>query len=160
VKPPPARIVASHCCVRSGDVLLLHEELLAPPAVMDRLLIRQEKDAGIVIAGKEPRLKCECEQSPGRTRPDGPQPQRRGVFQYLAARQPFDGAELRREFLERLNKIPGVDLPAVKIALRPGFSLEVLASLEARTLFVDALDRFYQQANASAEWIEQPLDTV
>lgn len=53
------------------------------------------------------------------------------------------------EFLERLNKIPGVDLPVAKIELRPGFPLSVLADQDAVTVFIDALTWFYQQATAS-----------
>ena len=43
------------------------------------------------------------------------------VFQHMAVRPPFDDIELRREFLNSLNKIPGVDLPEAKLELRPGF---------------------------------------
>jgi hypothetical protein len=71
------------------------------------------------------------------------------VFQYMAVRPPFDDAELRREFRERLNKIPGVDLPEAKLELRPGFSLEILAGEEPRTLFLDAISWFYNQSNAA-----------
>jgi alkylated DNA nucleotide flippase Atl1 len=69
------------------------------------------------------------------------------VFQYMAARPPFDDMQLRQEFRERLNKIPGVELPIAKLELRPGFPLEVLADEEARTIFIDALTWFYDQAN-------------
>lgn len=82
------------------------------------------------------------------------------VFQYLAARTPFDDVQLRVEFLERLNKIPGADLPTAKIALRPGFPLELLTNPEARSLFIDALDWFYQQANASADWAQPTFDAA
>lgn len=68
------------------------------------------------------------------------------VFQHLASRPPFDDIHLREEFRERLNKVPGVDLPASKIELRPAFPLEVLADARARELFIDALEWFYQQA--------------
>lgn len=47
---------------------------------------------------------------------------------------------------ERLNRIPGVDLPAAKIELRPTFPLEVLADPHAMELFTDAIDWFHQQA--------------
>lgn len=73
------------------------------------------------------------------------------VFQYLAVRPPFDDIQLRQEFRERLNKIPGVDLPAAKLELRPGFQLEVLAKEEARNLFIDSLIWFYNQADSSSE---------
>ena len=73
------------------------------------------------------------------------------VFQYMAVRPPFDDVELRREFLNRLNKIPGVDLPEAKLELRPGFPLELLTDAASREVFIDALTWFFHQANPSAE---------
>jgi hypothetical protein len=70
------------------------------------------------------------------------------VFQHMSIRQPFDDMQLREEFRQRLNKIPGVDLPPSKLELRPGFPLEVLSEEEARNLFLDALGWFYFQAKA------------
>ena len=55
-------------------------------------------------------------------------------------------ARLRQELRERLNKIPGVDLPFGKIELRLAFPLKVLADLAARDLFIDALEWIYDQA--------------
>ncbi|WP_328492575.1 DUF262 domain-containing HNH endonuclease family protein [Streptomyces sp. NBC_00414] len=49
------------------------------------------------------------------------------VFQYLKTRSPFDDTERRRELLNRLNKIDGIELPEAKLALRPSFSLSVFA---------------------------------
>jgi alkylated DNA nucleotide flippase Atl1 len=67
------------------------------------------------------------------------------VFQHLASRPPFDDIQLREEFRQRLNKIPGVDLPASKISLRPAFPLARLADPTALALFIQALDWFLQQ---------------
>jgi hypothetical protein len=72
------------------------------------------------------------------------------VFQYMAARPPFDDIELRREFLNRLNKIAGVDLPDAKLELRPGFGVELLTDTASRETFVDALTWFFHQPNPSA----------
>jgi alkylated DNA nucleotide flippase Atl1 len=69
------------------------------------------------------------------------------VFQHMSARPPFDDVQLREEFRQKLNKIPGVDLPSSKLELRPGFPLSVLADEEARNLFLDALGWFYLQAS-------------
>ena len=69
------------------------------------------------------------------------------VFQHLAARPPFEDVQMRQELRERLNKIPGVDLPFAKIELRPAFPLKILADPAARDLFIDALKWFYDQAN-------------
>lgn len=64
------------------------------------------------------------------------------VFQHMATRSPFDDVELRHEFRERLNAIAGVDLPASKIALRPGFDLGILTDDAARDAFVEQLAWF------------------
>jgi alkylated DNA nucleotide flippase Atl1 len=73
------------------------------------------------------------------------------VFQYLAVRPPFDDIELRREFRNRLNKIPGVDLPEAKLELRPGFPVELLADAASRKTFIDALTWFFHRANPTTE---------
>ncbi|MEV5460337.1 DUF262 domain-containing protein [Streptomyces cellulosae] len=49
------------------------------------------------------------------------------VFQYLKDRRPFDDTEQRRELLNRLNKIDGIDLPEAKLELRPSFPVGVFA---------------------------------
>jgi alkylated DNA nucleotide flippase Atl1 len=68
------------------------------------------------------------------------------VFQHLANRPPFDDLELREEFRRRLNQVPGVDLPAAKIELRPGFDLAVLAETTGREPLVAELLWFLKQA--------------
>ncbi|MGW9032957.1 hypothetical protein ACWGQ5_55430 [Streptomyces sp. NPDC055722] len=45
----------------------------------------------------------------------------------LATRSPFDGTEQRRELLNRLNKIDGIDLPEAKLELCPSFLVRVFA---------------------------------
>ncbi|MBV9445626.1 MAG: DUF262 domain-containing protein [Streptosporangiaceae bacterium] len=74
------------------------------------------------------------------------------VFQHMSRREPFDDIQLRMEFLDRLNKIPGVDLPLAKIELRPGFPVSILADRSALTMFIDALHWFYEQATASSQF--------
>lgn len=49
------------------------------------------------------------------------------VFQHLKSRSPFDDTEQRRELLNLLNKIAGIDLPEAKLELRPSFPVGVLA---------------------------------
>jgi alkylated DNA nucleotide flippase Atl1 len=68
------------------------------------------------------------------------------VFQHLASRAPFDNIELCEEFRRRLNQVPGVDLPAAKIELRPGFDLAVLAEASGRELLLAQLSWFLEQA--------------
>lgn len=53
------------------------------------------------------------------------------VFQHLARRLPFDDPSLRRELLDRLNAIAGIDLPEAKLALRPSFALDVFSDAQA-----------------------------
>jgi hypothetical protein len=59
--------------------------------------------------------------------------------------------EMRREFLSRLNKIPGVDLPEAKLGLRPGFPVELLTDAVSQEIFIDALTWFFHQANPAAK---------
>ncbi len=68
------------------------------------------------------------------------------VFQHLAIRPPFDDIQMREELRERLNKIPGVDLPASKIELKPGFPLKVMADPASRDFFIEILSWFRDQA--------------
>ncbi|MFF4232859.1 DUF262 domain-containing protein [Streptomyces sp. NPDC001820] len=66
------------------------------------------------------------------------------VFQYLKDRSPFDDTEQRRELLQRLNKIDGIDLPEAKLELRPSFPLLVFA--EHSEAICEALDWFVHTA--------------
>ncbi|WP_431894777.1 GmrSD restriction endonuclease domain-containing protein [Micromonospora haikouensis] len=68
------------------------------------------------------------------------------VFQHLSTRPPFDDITLREEFRQRLNDLPGVRIAAAKLALRPGFPLELLAKAEAREKLIEQLGWFYQRA--------------
>ncbi|MEU2614135.1 DUF262 domain-containing protein [Micromonospora sp. NPDC007271] len=70
------------------------------------------------------------------------------VFQHLSVRPPFDDVTLREELRQRLNQLPGVDIAAAKIALRPGFPLTVLADADAREALLDHLHWFYDRAQA------------
>ncbi|MFU8874341.1 GmrSD restriction endonuclease domain-containing protein [Micromonospora sp. SL4-19] len=72
------------------------------------------------------------------------------VFQHLSVRPPFDDVTLREELRQRLNQLPGVDIAAAKIALRPGFPLAVLSDADAREALLDHLHWFYDRAQASA----------
>lgn len=68
------------------------------------------------------------------------------VFQHLSVRAPFDDVALREEFRQRLNQLPGVELAAAKLALRPGFPLTVLVDPSARDGLVEHLGWFYHRA--------------
>jgi alkylated DNA nucleotide flippase Atl1 len=69
------------------------------------------------------------------------------VFQHLTSRPPFDDLELREEFRRRLNQVPGIELPAAKIELRPGFDLAALAEASGRDLAIRQLSWFLEQAS-------------
>lgn len=64
------------------------------------------------------------------------------VFQHLATRAPFDELTLREELRDRLNAIPGIDLPASKIQMRPSFELEIFADAARRSALGNALAWF------------------
>ncbi|CAN5448362.1 DUF262 domain-containing protein [soil metagenome] len=64
------------------------------------------------------------------------------VFQYMASRPPFDDLDLRHQFRDRLDAIAGVDLPASKIELRPGFPIELLADAAPRDAIIQELAWF------------------
>jgi hypothetical protein len=66
------------------------------------------------------------------------------VFQYLKDRSPFDDTEQRRELLNRLNKIDGIDLPEAKLELRPSFPVGVF--VEHGEEICEVLDWFVHTA--------------
>ncbi|MEU7750427.1 DUF262 domain-containing protein [Micromonospora sp. NPDC049171] len=71
------------------------------------------------------------------------------VFQHLSVRTPFNDIALREELRQRLNQLPGVNIAATKLTLRPGFPLKVLADADAREALLDHLLWFYDQAQLS-----------
>lgn len=68
------------------------------------------------------------------------------VFQHLSTREPFHDIALREELRQRLNQLPGVDIAAAKLTLRPSFPLTVLIDADARDALLDHLRWFYDQA--------------
>ncbi|MFJ1538846.1 DUF262 domain-containing protein [Micromonospora chalcea] len=68
------------------------------------------------------------------------------VFQHMSIRTPFDDIALREEFRQRLNELPGVKIAAAKLALRPGFPLDVLVDAKAREALIAHLSWFYRLA--------------
>ena len=73
-------------------------------------------------------------------------------FQHLARRPPFDDVGLRREFLRRLNGIPGVSISEDAVTRRPKIPLGLLAS-EPQVLdaFKCVLDWFCETVRALSE---------
>lgn len=61
-------------------------------------------------------------------------------FQQLKSHPPFADEELRRQLLEGLNAIPGVQLPADSLALRPFIDFYVLQRNEGREGFLSVME--------------------
>lgn len=68
------------------------------------------------------------------------------VFPHLRVRAPFDDVALRDEFRRRSNELAGVDLPAAKLDMRPGFSLDVLGSPQALDELIEVMTWFRETA--------------
>ena len=61
-------------------------------------------------------------------------------FQYFAGKAPFSSEEKRKEFLHRLNSIPGVSLPEDVIDRRPTISLSTFEDEAALRRFLETYD--------------------
>jgi hypothetical protein len=59
--------------------------------------------------------------------------------QWMKTMPGFEPDERRREFLERINRIPGVSVPGDAIARRPSFPIRLLETDEARQAFFDVM---------------------
>lgn len=70
-------------------------------------------------------------------------------FQQIKERPPFTDEAKRREFLNRLNSIPGVSIPANSLGVRPPVPLSALTDGAALDRFLDALGWFIQEVKGS-----------
>jgi alkylated DNA nucleotide flippase Atl1 len=75
------------------------------------------------------------------------------VFQHMASRPPYDDVEVREAFRRQLDVIPGIELPASKLELRPGFSLDNLRHPDRRDAIIAALAWFIATARSSTQQI-------
>ena len=66
-------------------------------------------------------------------------------FQRMADHAPFDSVELRDTMLEKVNKIPGVDLPPDAIDKYPGIRMDVLAKGKAMDQFMAVMEWYVFQ---------------
>jgi hypothetical protein len=66
-------------------------------------------------------------------------------FQWMKDRPPFDAEAKRQELRNRLNRIPGIDIPADSLALRPRILLSALTEKNALAQFIAVLDWFVQE---------------
>ncbi len=69
-------------------------------------------------------------------------------FQHMARRTPFEDEALRRQLLDKLNSIEGVDIPSEKLDKRPSFQLELLADSAAMASFLRTLDWWFGELTA------------
>jgi hypothetical protein len=71
-------------------------------------------------------------------------------FQLMKDKPPFDDEAKRNELRLKLNQVPGVDIPAEAVTLRPRIYLSTLKNEAAVTQFLDALRWFVNEVKASA----------
>jgi hypothetical protein len=71
-------------------------------------------------------------------------------FQYMMRRKPFDREGLRRELLDKLNAIPGVELGEDTLMRRPSIQLETLLRSGSLEQFTSAMDWAFAEASAAA----------
>jgi hypothetical protein len=71
-------------------------------------------------------------------------------FQWMKNQPPFDSEAKRQELRERLNRIPGVDIPgdANTLNLRPRIQMSTLRDQPALTQFLEVLDWFVHKVKA------------
>jgi hypothetical protein len=72
-------------------------------------------------------------------------------FKWLSLRPPFDDETRRRDLLDRLNRIPGIDLPADSINLRPTIPLSDISAEESTEMLLDVWDDLLAQVTGMAE---------
>jgi hypothetical protein len=70
-------------------------------------------------------------------------------FGQMLRKAPFHGESLRREFQQRLNRIPDVSIPDTKLSVYPGFSMAVLAKPSALDALLAALDWYLERVRAA-----------
>ena len=73
----------------------------------------------------------------------------RFLLHWLGRRPPFDNDDTRREFVQRLNAIPGVALPEDDAKKNPSTPLAVFADDESLAKLFDALLWFIAQVKAT-----------
>ena len=67
-------------------------------------------------------------------------------FQHMKNRPPFDDEGKRKELLDRLNAIKGVNIPQDRISARPSFPLAVLLDTTERNKLIDAFNWYFKEA--------------
>jgi hypothetical protein len=70
-------------------------------------------------------------------------------FQSMLRRAPFDAPERREQLQQKLNTIPGVEIPDGGLNRRPSIPLEALTNENALEGFLAAMDWAFEQARAA-----------
>lgn len=70
-------------------------------------------------------------------------------FQWYAQKPPFDDEAKRLELRERLNRIPGVSIPADALLRRPSFPASLLRNQQAFELFTEAFGWYLAEVRRS-----------
>lgn len=68
------------------------------------------------------------------------------VFQHMSKRPPFDEVGLRQQFLDGLNAIDGIALPAKSLDKRPSFEMSLLSDQKVLDAVISSLGWFYNLA--------------
>jgi hypothetical protein len=72
-------------------------------------------------------------------------------FQQMRTRRPFDQDAKRLEWRDRLNQIPGINVPVDAISRRPSIPLQVLANDTAMRQFLAVLDWLLAEVKAALD---------
>jgi hypothetical protein len=80
--------------------------------------------------------------------------------QWMKAMPGFEPDERRRQYLERINGIPGVSVPVDAIARRPSFQMAHLQSDEALQAFFSVIEWAISVARDAADAAPDPLDSA
>jgi len=70
-------------------------------------------------------------------------------FQWMLRRAPFDAPQRRVQLQQKLNTIPGVEIPDGGLDRRPSIPLEALTNANALEAFLAAMDWTFEQARAA-----------
>lgn len=72
-------------------------------------------------------------------------------FQWMAYRPATESEGFRRDLLDRLNAIDGIDLDESKLAAKPWFPTAVIVDPGTRAQVLDVLDWFYAEVRSRSE---------
>jgi len=77
------------------------------------------------------------------------------LFYWMSRRAPFSDDPLRRELLERLNRIPQCKIPESALGGKPKFPLDLLGAKESLDLFKDTIEWAVKRADVTSKDVGQ-----